>query len=180
MVNSNALPRKFAKNSTQRSRWQRTLAKIILGSHLQRVTQDNICNSLTFLQLPPSAYYFLFLRRDGWLPIYTKQFVPSAPPVFSFAAFAIISNTSTWKSKKWCLTTCHVDITWKLYSLDFINVLCPSYEAPFAPFQNVHQVKSSLCLPLSHSSEFLQNPPFHFFWRLGPESCCSTICLANV
>ena len=38
------------------------------------------------------------------------------------------------------MLTCHVDITWKLYSLDFINALCPSYEAPLAPFQNVHQV----------------------------------------
>ena len=44
-----------------------------------------------------------------------------------------------------------------------MNVLCPSYEAPLAPFKNMHQVKSSLCLPLSHSSEFLQNPSFQFF-----------------
>ena len=38
------------------------------------------------------------------------------------------------KVQKWCLTTCDVEITWKLFSHYFMNVLCPSYEAPLAPF----------------------------------------------
>ena len=124
------------------------------------------------------SYYFSFLPWDGWLPIYTKKFVFSAPPVFSFAAFAIISSTSTWKSKKWCLTTCHVDITWKLYSLDFINLLCPCMRHPWLLFRTCIKLNPHFvcrCLTLQNFYKI-----HHFFWRLGPESCYSTICLANV
>ena len=84
------------------------LQKLFLDYICKRVTQDNICNSWIFLQLPPSTYYFLFRRRDGWLPIYTKQFVPSAPVLFSFAAFPFIIKHKHKKVHKmvsnyvWC------------------------------------------------------------------------------
>ena len=136
MVNSNALPMQLAKNSsTQGLRWQRTPAKIILGSHLYKSDTGQYLQFVDFLQLPPGTYYFLFRRRDGWMPIYTKQFVPSAPVLFSFAAFPFIIKHKHKKVQKWCLTTCDVEITWKLNSIWMSFVLRNRMRHPWLLFR---------------------------------------------
>ena len=60
-------PASSPRTTPRKVRDDRGLMQKLFVVHIyKRVTQDNICNSLMFLQLSPSTYYF-FGWMDGWM-----------------------------------------------------------------------------------------------------------------
>ena len=131
------------------------LQKLFLDYICKRVTQDNICNSWNFYNCLRVHIIFCFAGEmvDCQYIRNNLSLLHQCSAVF-FCCLSLYKRTSTRRSKKWCLITCDVEITWKLYSIWMSFVLCSRMRHPWLLFRTCIKLNPHFVCPsalYSHS-----------------------------